>query len=126
MKAKTVTSINYIGYNYMDREDSIMNEVNYEKDKKKAWDVLEQFDKLYTTIKKEKQIDKKYKVLYNSFVANGVIRKLHDLKNKDFDEYYKEIRKKRIIDLLLENTFARKIKKFCIKHFIKLYMKVIK
>ena len=66
IKANIVNSIDYIGYNYVQRNNSIMNNSNYEKIRKKAFDVLEQYLDL---INKEKDI------YYKSFLANSTILK---------------------------------------------------
>ena len=43
-KAKTISSIDYIGYNYVQRSNSIMSSKDYEKIKKKVYDFLKAYD----------------------------------------------------------------------------------
>ena len=52
MKAKRVKSIEYIGYNYRQRQNSIMSTKNYEKTKKKVNDFLKHYTYLITEINK--------------------------------------------------------------------------
>ena len=53
--------------------------------------------------------------IYNSFLANSVISKAKTLKGKDRFNYIKELRSRKVFDLLLENTFLRKMKKVFFK-----------
>ena len=86
MKAKTVTSINYIGYDYVQRENSIMSSNDYNKTFKKVYDFLKGFDYLYEEIDKF-DVDEKYKTIFLSFVANSAILKARELNKVDLKQY---------------------------------------
>ena len=107
MKASNIFYLNYFGYNYVQRENSIMTTKSVEKDIKKAYDMLEQFDRL---IKIEYENDNYIKI-YKSFLANAVISKSKTLKGNPKREYIKELRKRKVVDYLLDDTFSRKMKK---------------
>lgn len=116
VKAGLVNSINLIGYNYYQNEGSITHQNEYEKTKKKAFDVLEMVEEL-----------NKYDggVYYKSFIANTAILKSSFLNNQDFIVYEKKLKELKIFDNLLEDTIARKIKKAIIKTSLKMYTKTI-
>ena len=122
VKAKKVNSISYVGYNYVVRENSIMNDTNYLKTRKKAFDVLSQYLDI---------VDKDNDLYYRSFLANSVILKLMllyipYLKNKeDYKKYLSEIKKHNVFDNILSDTLVRKIKKMLLKISPKLYLKVV-
>ena len=107
MKAKKVNSISYIGYNYFQRQGSIMSEKNYEKTKKKVMDFYNHYLYLIEEINKT-SLDSK---IYKSFIANSLVLKICELQGKDYQEYKKKLKKEKVYDNLLTDTFFRKIKK---------------
>ena len=115
IKASNIKSINYIGYNYLIRQGSIMNNNDYNKTIKKASDTLIQYKKIINLD------NNKY---YKSYLSNIVILKLNTLKNKEYKEYLREIKDNKIIDNILENTLIRKIKKIILKISPKIYFKM--
>ena len=72
MKAKRVNSINYLGYNYLQRQGSIMSNKNYEKTKKKVADMYLHYNYLIEEINKL-DVDT---TIFKSFVANSLILKI--------------------------------------------------
>lgn len=113
--ANKVTSIDYIGYNYNIRENSIMNDSA--KNLKKATDFMTQGKILL----KEDSFPKEY----YSYIANSLITKANSLKGKDKKNYIKILKKMKISKYLLSDTLKRKIKKLIVKLSINLYLKVI-
>lgn len=122
IKSKVVNSIDYLGYNYYQRTGSIMNNTDYKKTKKKVSDMYNHYLYLSKEIDKTK-LDKKY---FLSFISNSLILKITELKNKDYKEALIRLRKDRVFDNLLDDSFVRKIKKILIKFSPKLYYKIIK
>lgn len=112
--ATKVTSIDYAGYNYVLRENSIMNDIT--KNIKKANDFMTQGKILL----KENSFPKEY----YSYIANSLISKAKTLKGKNKKEYIKILKKMKISKYLLSDTFKRKIKKLLVKLSIYLYLKV--
>ena len=121
MKAKIVNSISYIGYNYLQRENSIMSEKNYEKTKKKVSDMFEHYDYLIKEINKT-ELDSK---LYKSFISNSLILKVCELKNDEYKKSKKKLKEKKVYDNLLTDTIIRKIKKYILKISPKLAKKFL-
>ena len=97
MLANKVTSIEYPGYNYIKRENSITTDSS--KNLKRVNDFLTQG-----------------KILLKDLQLNG----------KDRKRYIKNIKKLKLSKYLLSDTFERKIKKILIKISISLYLKVYK
>ena len=120
IKANKVTSIPYIGYNYVQRSNSIMSTNNYDKVRKKVLDIYGHYRFLFDEIDKTK-LDSTY---FKSFIANSMLLKICELNNKDYKEYLNKLRKEKIFDYLLTNTLSRKIKKVLIKTSPKLFFKL--
>ena len=117
IKANKVKSISYIGYNYLQQQNSIMHSNNYNKVKKKAFDMLHEYIKL---------IDLDDDKIYKSFLTNSVIQKAKTLKGVEYKEYINKLKKIKAFDCLLDDTLLRKIKKYIIKHNLKLYLNLKK
>lgn len=120
MKAKRVNSINYLGYNYLQRQGSIMSNKNYEKTKKKVADMYLHYNYL---IEETNKLDVDT-TTFKSFIANSLILKITELNHKDYKEYLKRIRSEKVFDNLLTDTPSRKVKKVLLKISPKLYYKV--
>jgi len=124
LKADKVTSIDYIGYNYLQRENSIMSTTNYEKTKKKAFDLLDHFDYLKRELEKINLEQKKIESCY-SYIANSLIIKGKELQKSDLIIYTEELRKRKVFDLIKSDSLKRKIKKIVIKLNYRLYLKYL-
>ena len=122
MKADKVNSINYLGYNYLQRSGSIMSQKNYEKTKKKVEDFYNHYLYLIKEIDKT-SLDSK---VFKSFISNSLIIKICELDNKDYREYKKILKEEKVFDNLLVDTTTRKIKKILLKISPKLTRKILK
>ena len=122
IKAKKVTSIPYIGYNYVQRPNSIMGNKDYDKTIKKVEDMYNHYKYLLEEIDKT-NLDKTY---FKSFIANSILLKICDLNKKEYKEYLNKLRKERVFDNLLTNNFVRKIKRIIIGISPKLYYKIFR
>lgn len=112
MKANKIYYMNSYCYNYVQRAGSIMSSNSDEKLIKKAYDMLVQYDRLIA-IKYNKD-----ESFYKSFLSNSIINKVKTLPNKNERKKFKnELKKRNVIDNLLSDTFARKIKKIVFKLF---------
>ena len=123
MCASKVKSIGYVGYNYVIRSGSIMTEVNYEKNKKKAEDFLYHYKNLVDKMDGSDCINID---IYKSFLANSAILKSLELNSKDYKNYVKELRNLKVFNNLLHDTWQRKIKKIGIRLSPRLYYKVVR
>lgn len=122
IKANTVNSIDYIGYNYYKRSGSIMNTKNYEWIKTKVKD----FYYHYLFLTKEIESLNIDKSIFKSYISNSLLLKICELKGKDYREYRKKIIDDKVIDNLLDNTIPRKIKKILFRISPKLTKLIIK
>lgn len=122
LKASKVSSINYIGYNYLQRNNSIMNNQCYEKELKKAYDVLEH----YKFLNEESNKLKGDLSTFKSFIANTLILKSIYLNDKDYKNFKKILKQENVYNLLLNNTISRKIKNIILKISPKIYYKIIR
>lgn len=122
VKANKVNCIDYTGYNYYRRSDSIMNTEDYEWKKKKADDFFYHYKYLINEINKT-DLDSSY---FKSFISNSLIVKMCTLKGKDYKKYKKLIKEEKVYDNLLVDTLPRKIKKQFLKISPKLFYKLTK
>ena len=122
IKAKKVNSIPFIGYNYVQREASIMSTKNYEKTKKKVNDFYNHYKYLINEIDKT-DLDSKY---FKSFIANSLVLKICELEKEDYKEFKNKLKKDRVYDNILTDTTVRKIKKNMFKISPKITKKIIK
>lgn len=122
INAKKVSSINYVGYNYLVRENSIMTSNSIEKIKSKNDDSLYHFDNLMNEIDKSDVRDKSKK-LFKSYIANGMINRCQIMSGEVLNDYVNELKKKRIYKYLLSNSFGRVMKKIMFRLFPMIYIK---
>lgn len=122
VKATKVKSISYIGYNYRQRENSIMSSKDYKKTIKKVDDFYNHYTYL---IKEIDKLDIDNSVI-KSYLANSLLIKICELNNPEYKEYLNKIRKDKVVDNLLGDTTTRKIKKLLHRVSPKLTIKFIK
>lgn len=128
INAKKVTAIDYVGYNYYFRNNSIMNDNNREKILKKNEDCLYHFDKLRELIDNNKKVSAKGRKYYNSFIAYTLINRTNIIQDKDIlKDYLLELKKRDIGKYLIDDSIFRKMKKILFnispKLFIMLFVK---
>ncbi len=122
MKAQTVNSISYIGYNYLQRSGSIMHENDYNNVVKKVNDFYYHYQFLISEIDNT-NLDSK---IFKSFIANSLILKICELKWNDYKEYKLKLKKQKVFDNILQDTLLRKIKKVLFIISPKMAIKLIK
>lgn len=120
-KAKSVRSISDKLYFYRQSDNSITRNSNYKRTVVRAYDMLYHFDYLYKEFNNDKYSDKIRKIL-NSYIANAVIAKIRELNSKDKKAYKKELNKRKVKSLLIDDTFFRKLKKLVIYINVDLYL----
>ncbi len=86
LSAEKISSIPYIGLNYVQRSGSIMNAGLYEKEVKKAEDTYALFMKLEKSIQKL-QVDKASKKMMMAFVTRVLMEKILALKSPERERY---------------------------------------
>lgn len=124
-KARKVKSIAFIGYYYIQRNGSIMNNNDYKKTVKKAFDMLEQYKTMRLFAK---NINRKNNLddYFLSYISNSVIVKARELKKDEKKVYINELKKLNVFDGVLVNTRIRRFKKYLMKHNLNLYLKVVR
>lgn len=92
--AKTVSSIEYVGYNYIKRIGSITQESEYEKEISRMYDFIDQFCFLMDVIN-NMEMELSYKKIYNDYFINRLYIKFNNFKRniKYFDNYDEVIKK---------------------------------
>lgn len=109
-KASKVKSISYIGYNYVKRENSLMNTIDYNKKLKKMDDMLKQADYLHNEFKNIKNNER-----FISFINNSLIYYSTRLNYKDFKKYNKILKEKKYFKHLKSEDFKTLLINFMIK-----------
>lgn len=124
-KARKVKSVDFIGYYYIQRNGSIMNNNDYKKTVKKAFDMLEQYKTMRLFAK---NINRKNNLddYFLSYISNSVIVKARELKKYERKVYINELKKLNVFDGVLVNTKIRRFKKYLMKHNLNLYLKVVR
>ena len=126
IRADKVSSIDYVGYNYYFRENSITGDKNPKKEEKKNNDVIKLFDLNIKRIDKDKDVSLEGKKLFRSYMANGLITKCAAQEGELFDEMFKEVKKRSLFIYLMNDTLGRKMKRVFYKLMPKTYIKHFK
>ena len=123
VNAKSIKCINYIGYNYYVRENSIMtSSKNIMSSRNK--DAINQFDRLMEMINNS-SVSYETKKLFKSYICNAMINRCKDMNGKILKDYVNILNNKKIYKYLIDDTLIRKIKKFIFKYIPYLYIKII-
>lgn len=119
INSNVANSISFIGYNYRQRQGSIMNDRNYDKVKKQVSD----FYNHYKYLKKEVKKIKGNTTIFKSYIANSLLKKICELNKEDYKKYIKRVKKDKVAKDLLVDTIPRKIKKVIVSINPRLYYK---
>ena len=122
-RARKVVSILDKFYFYRQSDSSITRHDNYEKKKEMAYDMLYHFDVLYKEFN-EGSYSNNLKKIFNSYIANAMLRQYGLLRKKDRRSFLVELDKRNVRDMLASDTFVRKVKKALVKISIDLYIKL--
>ena len=109
LTAKTMVSTSVNGYFYVQTDDSIMRNQDYQKTLKKFQDSLLHYDNMIMYIK-SLNLNKKTKRNIKIFYTNSILLKLEPIKKEDRKEYIKQIKQRKLV---------KNIKPYCIKQLIK-------
>lgn len=123
LNAKTMVSTDIYGYNYIQSSNSIMRNNDYEKTIKKANDMLIHYDNMIEKVKNTKINPKTIENL-KIYYTNSIILKLYELKEKEQNQYIKEIRKRKMQNNIKARNIKQFIKKIILNLNIKLYLKI--
>lgn len=123
LSAKTVVSLPDYLYQYVQVQNSITRNEDYQKTLHKMNDVLDHYDHMLENIKSmklEKRTNENIKIYY----TNAIILKLKELKEEDKEKYIQEIKKRKMDQNIKARNLKQLIKKIILKIDIKLYLKM--
>ena len=123
LTAKSVVSIDYYGYNYVQSNNSITRNNDVEKIYKRATDMLDNYDNLCNKIEKNK-FNKKTIENYYIYATNCLILKLDELPKEYQKKYLTQLRNRKIEKNIKIRNFKQLLKRIILKINIKLYLKL--
>ena len=121
--AKSVASVNEYLYNYVQVENSITRNEDYQKTIQKMEDCMAHYDNMVTTVEKL-AVGKKAKENIKIYYTNAILLKLKELKEKERQEYIKKIRTRKFSKNIKARNIKQFIKKILLKIDIDLYLKM--
>lgn len=122
IKAASVVSVDFYGYNYVQVEGSITRNKNYDKTVQKMKDALAQYDNMVAEIK-HYPIGKTAKENIRIFYTNSIILKLNELKPEDQDIFIKEIKNRQMVQNIKIRNLKQLLKRIMLSVNIKWYLK---
>ncbi len=123
VKADSVVSIDYYGYYYVQSNNSITRNENYEKTIKKMRDSILQYDNMLEQIKYynlEKNTEENIKIYY----TNAIILKLKELNKKEQSTFIKEIKQRKMLSNIKIRNIKQLIKKIILLLNVRWYLKI--
>lgn len=121
-KARTIKQVNYIGYNYVEREGSLTAEKQYDRLKKRVDDMFILYCTHMNIIKKD---SKKGKLL-RSYSLEAMLTKLTTLNKDDLKFKLKEVKPYLKPKDIYCYNYKKLIKKICLAININLYLNLYK
>lgn len=123
LKAKSFVSTNEYGYYYLQSDNSITRNQNYDKEIKKAKDLLGHYDDMIKVIKNY-EISNKSKELIKRYYTNTLILKTKELKGQEKKQYINEIYIRKLYKNIKPYSLKQLIKRIILKFNINLYLKL--
>lgn len=123
--AKSMISINFYGYNYVQTNDSITRNNNYKKTIKKFEDALLHYDNMLQFIKKI-NISKETQRNVKTYYTNAILLKLGTIEKKDRKPYIKQIKKRKMTRNIKPNNLKQLFKRVILEININYYLKLRK
>ena len=123
LKAETMVSCNYYGYYYVQSDNSITRNDDYEKTKIKANNALVHYDTMLEKIKTF-ELDKKTKENVKIYYTNAILMKIDELQEQDKEEYIKQIKQRKMVRNIKVRNIKQLVKKIVLLIDIRLYLKM--
>ena len=123
LKAKSFVSIPDYLYYYVQGENSITRNDDYNKTIKKFEDALYHYDNAIEKIDKM-NLNRKSKENAKIFYTNAVILKLYEIKEEDENKFIKEIEKRKMYKNIKPRNIKQIIKRNLLHFNVKLYLKM--
>ncbi len=121
--SKSIVSIPDYLYVYVQEENSITRNEDYQKTIQKMEDVLFHYDRMLKIIKNT-SIKNATQDNIKTFYTNAIILKLQELKKDDRKKYIKEIRNRKMCNNIKAKNLKQFIKRLILKLNINLYLKI--
>ena len=122
LKAKSVISTNDYVYYYVQTDGSIMRDSDDAKTIKKSKDVLYHYDNIIEQTEKY-DISRETKENVRIYCTNAILLKVKELKDKDQNDFIKELKKRKIYKNIKIRNLKQLIKKILLFVNIKLYIR---
>lgn len=119
--AKTIASINFYGYYYVQSDNSITRNEDYNKTIKKAYDALKHYDNAIKLIN-EFNLNKRTKQNLRIYYTNAIILKTKELHEKEQEEFIKEIQQRKMVKNIKIRNLKQLIKRIMLCINIKWYL----
>lgn len=123
VRAESIISIDYEGYYYVQSDNSITRNENYDKTIRKMKDSLLQYDNMLQKIQQynlRNTTEENIKIYY----TNAIILKLKDLKEEDKNIFIREIKQRKMISNIKIRNLKQFFKRIILGWNIKLYLKL--
>ena len=118
---KTIASINFYGYYYVQSDNSITRNEDYNKTIKKAYDALKHYDNAIKLIN-EFNLNKRTKQNLRIYYTNAIILKTKELHEKEQEEFIKEIQQRKMVKNIKIRNLKQLIKRIMLCINIKWYL----
>ena len=125
VNAKTFVSTNIYGYNYLQTNNSITRNTNYEKTSRRVFDCIVHYDNMMQKIKGF-NISKKSKMEVKRFYTNAILMKAKELNEKDKKEYIQKLKNRKIYKNIFVNNITQLFKRYILMCSIEMYLKLNK
>ena len=125
INAKTMVVTDYRGYIYIQSENSIMRNRDYQKSIKKVKDKLMLYDKMLDNIKYF-NVDKKTIKNLKQYYTNSIISSLNNLENKERRIFIKQIKKKKLIKNIQIKNVKQLVRRIILDLNMDLYLRHIR
>lgn len=108
--SKTVTSLNFVGYTYVQHKNSIMNNRTYEKKLERAYHFLAHYDYLHSRVDNANVKNETRQIFYN-YLSKRINCKIDHLIGEDKYEFIKELERRNVDSWILDGEkIAKKYK----------------
>lgn len=121
--AKSVTSINFYGYNYVQTYESITRNDDYKKTIQRMKDCLLHYDNMLQFIEQFNVVEAREDL--KTYYTNAILLKLKLLNKKDRKQYIKEIKNRKMISNIKPKNIKQLIKKVILYININWYLLLI-
>lgn len=122
VNAKSIISVDYYGYNYIQSQNSIMRNNDYETDLKKVNDKFVHYDNMINNLEKYR-LKQQTKENLKTYYTNSIIQAVKDLNFEDRMDFEKKIEEKELVENIKVKNIKQLIKKIILKKNMELYYK---